>query len=752
MARQGNYVPGAGGSVNWASGLSGSLSDLSKSLLKQANTEDENKRLVSADAENTRRFDLQQKQRDATFTAQEAERKRANDMRDYYKTISNNFSTDDIKRQKAKDIYGVTDEQLNGDKGQAILDLVPVYREEIVSAVGRDFGSKFGETLDTNRLAPYYGDTKSYAELQAAEDANTERLNKAYQFNIRYNKAFGGTSSGNPSAGSSNKGQSNKVTSWDQLRSDKYTTDFRGETWLPFDVGTSPKEDVQAAVKAMVTTLQNEGATPAEADRVLRYSLGELKTGSDLKGFDTDSDVFVAKARDTLNLIRSTSGSGGTGSLFAGYTPTNIRESNRAKTKRGIENLFAPTRSRVSGSTEQDILSNLGINTGNTTARDLPTPAVETTPSYTDDSVIGAGNVGVDIKPERQALIDRYAQGRSAVKAINDVYGKDAISTDTVFVLPYDEKGNPKPWEDVVKDINMNRDAIKFTDEVSREEFEAAKNDPAKQKEIIDRANRLIANDYRFQTATSRMIQNSGDFLDRNVLDPIASTYRDFVGGFDPTSEGYSNRLEKEKQEAKTLQTKIGALNSFDDWIAEYQDGKTNIGEGDLSNAWNAYTGFAEDSPIASNINTAAATTAALYFPGLRLAKAGANAAKPAANAVGKAVSKTKDWYKNRPKAPKNPYDDLGFVTKGKDAAVAAAKKLDGQIAAAAKNHKEITSLSDDALDKIITGSTKYSGSFTKKVENELIRRMMSKPYTGAGKGRLPDIPTSTRPQYQYNR
>lgn len=41
MARQGNYVSVPGGSANWASGISGALSDLSKSLIGQAVKEDE---------------------------------------------------------------------------------------------------------------------------------------------------------------------------------------------------------------------------------------------------------------------------------------------------------------------------------------------------------------------------------------------------------------------------------------------------------------------------------------------------------------------------------------------------------------------------------------------------------------------------------------------------------------------------------------------------------------------------------------
>jgi hypothetical protein len=41
MARQGNYVSVPGGSANWASGISGALSDLSRSLIGQATKEDE---------------------------------------------------------------------------------------------------------------------------------------------------------------------------------------------------------------------------------------------------------------------------------------------------------------------------------------------------------------------------------------------------------------------------------------------------------------------------------------------------------------------------------------------------------------------------------------------------------------------------------------------------------------------------------------------------------------------------------------
>ena len=73
MARQGNYVTVPSGSANWASGLSDSLSDLSKGFLDQAEKERESQRLDSIQKESSRRYDeeLAMKQQEARAKEQD---------------------------------------------------------------------------------------------------------------------------------------------------------------------------------------------------------------------------------------------------------------------------------------------------------------------------------------------------------------------------------------------------------------------------------------------------------------------------------------------------------------------------------------------------------------------------------------------------------------------------------------------------------------------------------------------------------
>lgn len=235
-----------------------------------------------------------------------------------------------------------------------------------------------------------------------------------------------------------------------------------------------------------------------------------------------------------------------------------------------------------------------------------------------DATIERAGGIG----PTRQSRIDRYNEGKDLVDQVNKVYGEDGIKTDTLFVLPYDEKGKLKSWDEVVKDINTTRESIKFTDEIGRDEYEEAKNDPAKQQEIIDRVNRLIANDVRFRTASSRVLQESGDFLSRNVLEPVGEFFSGLMPGFDPTDPRYAQEDQLRAQQAAELQARLDALDTVDAFVNRQQN-IDNIGEGNWTQMYNAYTGFAEDSPVAGLVNDAGKVTAAAYALPLRTAVTG---------------------------------------------------------------------------------------------------------------------------------
>lgn len=97
MARRlGNYVSGVGGGTNWASGISQSLTDLSKSLISQGQAEDERARLAAKEAEDARRYQdtvARQKRLDA-FQRDEAAATRE------YRTKRDKIADE---RQKAQD-------------------------------------------------------------------------------------------------------------------------------------------------------------------------------------------------------------------------------------------------------------------------------------------------------------------------------------------------------------------------------------------------------------------------------------------------------------------------------------------------------------------------------------------------------------------------------------------------------------------------------------------------------------------------
>lgn len=98
MARQGNYVPNAGSNVNFASGLSSSLTDLSRSLLSQAQEKDRLEAKAREAAEAERRFGITE------------ERQRANMLLDAA-----------YKQQTAKDTAAYRKQQLDNAAEQARL-------------------------------------------------------------------------------------------------------------------------------------------------------------------------------------------------------------------------------------------------------------------------------------------------------------------------------------------------------------------------------------------------------------------------------------------------------------------------------------------------------------------------------------------------------------------------------------------------------------------------------------------------------
>ena len=206
----------------------------------------------------------------------------------------------------------------------------------------------------------------------------------------------------------------------------------------------------------------------------------------------------------------------------------------------------------------------------------------------------------------------RHEEGTKLVDRVNSILGEDAITTDTLFVLPYNKHGEDKSWAEVVNDIN-SRESIKFSDGIDEKEYEAALNDPELQAEMVAKANSLIANDALFRTSTGRMGQQVGAFFEDSIIEPVKDLTSTFFGSnFDPTAEGYTNTEAVTAAEERALQDRLAALDLVDEF-ARSELGQVDLGRGEGYQAWDAFTGFSEDSPVVRNISTAAALSATPY-------------------------------------------------------------------------------------------------------------------------------------------
>jgi hypothetical protein len=206
----------------------------------------------------------------------------------------------------------------------------------------------------------------------------------------------------------------------------------------------------------------------------------------------------------------------------------------------------------------------------------------------------------------------RFKKGSDLVDRVNAVIGKDGITTDTLFVLPYDKNGNAKSWADTVKDIN-SRDSINFGDGIGRKEYEEALDNPELQQATIAKVNKLIGNDAMFRASTAKIMDKSVKGIDEYIVTPIKEALQNVLDtSFDPTSIDYTNSVSSRAADLKRP-TREDALNDVQSFVNEY-NGLPNIGEGDLSSGFNAFTSSVSESPSMQNVLYAgAAPYAAAY-------------------------------------------------------------------------------------------------------------------------------------------
>ena len=242
----------------------------------------------------------------------------------------------------------------------------------------------------------------------------------------------------------------------------------------------------------------------------------------------------------------------------------------------------------------------------------------------------------------------RLLADREAVLAYNQNFPEgDGIPTDTLFVHQHDAEGKARPWAEVVRDVNKQFEAQGWGggwfDKISSDEFEQAKDDPVMQKELVDKANRLVANNYKFQLPQVEFAEDTGNVVG-GAVDAVGDWLTDTFGGIDPTSAEYRDKVLQRQNEEATYNNRLQAIDTLERHI------NNDLGlEG--TGAWNAFWDFTDD----SNMDNAAATVAALPAGGIAWqgAKHGINGTRAVVQGGKELLKKVRPKPKAAPK-PKN--------------------------------------------------------------------------------------------------
>lgn len=543
---QGNYVNVGSIDANWGKGLSSALLGLSDTYAKKAANEREEARLASEAEESKRRFDLQDARAAANAELQQDEAQRQLKMRDYYSTLGSNMNLDDVKTAKLKQYFNVTDEDLTGPKGRQVLDAVPLYQEDVIDYYNKDFVRKFGTGFDPKVLQSFVGDLQSIAGLQAQEDEAAKAKREAYKEvlnrNVDIAKALYKEESGlSP--------KSSGPATYADIDISKLAGSFdKSGSWVPFS--ESEAEKANTIGTSFLETLKSEGYSPSVASRIVEATFNKLRRGDALNEIENNPELAtqtlneVKKEISDYEVLRNNASISNAKSyldnfltnneLIGTYLPKNVRLANRAAAQQTINSILgrevltpSPTTS-TKGVTEEEILSRIGFNTE---------------PKESDR--LEEITVTAKRKPslEVQGRIDTYNKDAQVVEQLKSRYGNDILEgRDTVFVYPYDNEGKPKDWEEVALDINK-ANGIFLGDSLSAEEIEKAKNNPKLQQEYIDRANRLIGSNAKFESGTSGFLQTAGNRVS-NLLDRFRTpTTREELQDFENRQNNLNENL-----------------------------------------------------------------------------------------------------------------------------------------------------------------------------------------------------------------
>lgn len=584
---QGNYVNVGNIDANWGKGLSSALLGLSDTYTKKAENDRERERLamldarqLEQDAENKRRFDLQESRASAAAKLQQDEAKRQLDMRDYYSNLGSTMNLDDVRTARAKQYFNVTDEDLAGPKGREILSAVPLYQEDVIDYYDRDFVTKFGAGFDPKVLQSYVGDIQSLSGLQAREDEAAKTQREAYKQLLDRNTDIAKALLSNESKQYPKVG---RVASFADIDIPKLAGSFDKEGNF-FGLSDSQAEKANVIGNSLLQKLKDEGYNATDTSRIVQATFNKLRRGNALNKIEEDSELVTDALNEAKTEISRYDASTSNAKsyldnfltnqeIIGTYNPDNVRLVNRESAQKAINSLLGrevltpSVTSSSKGSAEEQILRSIGFNKEPDKKDRLEEITVTAEKKPT---------------PEVQGRIDTYNKDAQVVQQLKSRYGDDALSgRDTVFVYPYDEKGNNRKWEDVAFDINK-ASGISLGDSLSAKEIKEAKNNPELQQQYIDRANRLIGSNAKFESGTSGFFQAAGNRVS-NLLDNFRTpTNREELESFENRQNKFNENLAANFALDRLIADRTGrnrnVAESLSDFVLESPSAATTLG------------------------------------------------------------------------------------------------------------------------------------------------------------------------------
>jgi hypothetical protein len=383
------------------------------------------------------------------------------------------------------------------------------------------------------------------------------------------------------------------------------------------------KFDDEKAKEALTNMLENEDIDPQIAASIIALNVKKGLFDDTIEGVGTkDFNDMKAMALD-LSTPKGYSGKG------KRPVPTLDQFQYQAVSPRGITDLM---RSRVNGNSLNDFSQRLTINS----EFDVRRPRVNTQqPSQESTTVVdrnilfprtgaprpidnnaGIGSNfpldGITSDPEKSQRIEAYRESTGIANEVNKRFGGSVggsgVEGETLLVLPFDEKGNAKPWNVVWDEINANSN-IKFGDTISEEEGNAAANDPKKQKELIDKSNLLIGENLKFMAAGGGIMQDIRENT-RYALTSAMDATSDFFTGYSPSAD---NERKKGRNEVYNEYRENDELRSRLSDFVNNRLGNDVTGEGNYEQLANSTGTLISNSPtIATGAGTVAAAGIAL--------------------------------------------------------------------------------------------------------------------------------------------